>query len=484
MTISLFVILLILSISHLISIDRKNYDKLKLYSLFWAFIPLISFNFYIIFYNNMESFQFINEINWLVTPSYLSWNNFILGIDSISIFFIELTLILIPICLIISLNAINFLFKEFIILIYFTLFLLIIVFSVLDFISFYIIFEITLIPIFLIIGIWGSRIEKIQASFYFFFYTLVGSLLMLLSIFKLFKITGSVDYLSYIQLETNHKNLNWIYIGLFLGFAVKIPMFPLHLWLPKAHVEAPIAGSILLAGILLKIGGYGFLRFFLGAVSQQNLFFSPFVVTLSIIAILYGALATLRQNDIKKLIAYSSISHMGLVTINIFIKTTLSLLASLLMMFAHGIVSSSLFIASVILYKRFGSRTLKYYKGLSSTMPLFSILVLILILANIAFPLTLNFLSELFTIKSAFHFSFFSGILLCLGCFVTTLYSLFFYNRIFFGFSSFYLKYIRDLSRLELNTLVISLLFILYLGIFPNYLFSYLTISTYFITSL
>lgn len=475
---TLFIIPLI-AITNLLFISRKNKEKLDNISLIWSLIQMLIFSiFYLIYYKRYE-FQFISYTKWLNDQnSIFSWGNVIFSCDGLSLFFIGLSVLLLPICILISKMVINHLKKEFLISLFFILVFLIGVFTIMDLLGFYILFEAILIPMFLIIGIWGSREEKIKAAYYFFFYTLIGSLLMLLSIFKIYSITGTTNYYTLLILELPSNLQFWLFIGFFSSLAVKIPMFPAHIWLPQAHVEAPISGSILLAGILLKLGGYGFLRFTIPLLPLASEFFSPLIISLSILAIIFGAFTTCRQTDIKRLIAYSSVSHMGLVTLALFIHNLEGLIASILMMLAHGLISSGLFMTSAILYTRHHTRAIRYFRGLTSIMPILSTITLVLILGNISFPMTLNFIAEFFSLMVAFNYSHISGIGVCIGIILGTLYSLYLYNRIYFGFLSKSLISTRDLYSYELNSFLPLIILTLILGILPNILIDILLSSS------
>lgn len=337
---------------------------------------------------------------------------------------------------------------------------------------------------FLVIGIWGSREEKIKAAFYFFFYTLVGSLLMLISIFKLYSVVGSTSYFNLISINLPKTLQFWVFLGFFASLSVKIPMIPFHIWLPQAHVEAPVAGSIILAGILLKLGGYGFIRFGFPLFPIASDYFAPIIILLSLVAIVYASFTTCRQTDIKRLIAYSSVSHMGLVTLAIFCHSKEGLIASIIMMIAHGLVSSGLFMASAVLYVRHHSRVIKYFRGLSTTMPLFSLLTLILILGNIGFPLTLNFIAEFFSILTAFCYSKISGVLVCLGALMSTVYALYFYNRIYFGVLAPHIINSREILEIEFQAFLPLIFLTIYLGLFPNLLINFIIPSSFLNISL
>ena len=446
---------------------RNNVSYLKKLSLLGSIVIFIVFLLQNVIFSNQFTWQFSSSLEWTNLQLLQNWGtNF--HQDSISHFFIGLSIVLTIICYLISWDNIKFLNKEFILLIYFSLIVLIGVFSTSDILIFYILFESSLIPLFLIIGIWGSREEKVRAAFYFFFYTLIGSLLMLLSIFKIYLLTGSTNIFYLYNIELPFYYQFWFFITFLISFAVKFPMVPVHVWLPQAHVEAPLAGSVLLAGILLKLGGYGFIRFLNPLFPIAFEYFSPFVILMSIIAIIYGGLTTCRQNDVKRLIAYSSVSHMGFVSLAIFTHTIEGLCASILMMLAHGFSSSGLFMSAGVIYNRFHTRTIKYYKGLTASMPILSGITLILTLANIGFPLTFNFIAEFFTILSAFNYSWLVGLVSSIGLIISTIYALYLYNRIFFGYSNSYLILTRQVSLLEFNPLMVLVIFIILFGLNPN----------------
>ena len=474
MYIEILIIISILPILNLIFLPKVSNESLNKISLFWSLLILLINSFLLIIFSKDGNFQIFNKYLWVTKPYILNWGNILITVDGISVFFITLSVLLIPICILMSWNAIRNLKKEFLISLFIILLLLIGVFSVMDIIGFYILFEAILIPMFLIIGVWGSREEKIKAAFYFFFYTLIGSLLMLLSIFKIYSLTGTTNYLNLITIEIPSSIQFWLFIGFFSSLSVKIPMIPFHLWLPQAHVEAPVSGSILLAGILLKLGGYGFLRFGYPLFPIASEYFSPFVIMISLIAIIYASFTTCRQTDIKRLIAYSSISHMGLVTLSIFCHSKEGVIASIIMMIAHGLVSSGLFMTSAVLYVRHHSRAIRYFKGVVTTMPIFSLITLILILANIGFPLTLNFIAEFLSILTAFSFSKLAGILCCVGALVSTIYALYFYNRIYFGTLSVHLKYSREILQFEFQAFLPLIFITILLGLFPNIILEFI----------
>ena len=484
MYIIVLIILTLLALSHLAIIPRVETGRLKNISLLWSLILLIYYNYTLLFFNKKNQFQFDLWLDWITGSYDLNWGALLISVDGLSLFFIGLSILLIPICVIMSWNAIGHFRKEFLLSLFVILLLLIGVFSVLDILAFYILFEAILIPMFLIIGVWGSREEKVKAAFYFFFYTLIGSLLMLLSIFKVYSLTGTTSYFGLTVIDLPSHLQWWLFLGFFASLAVKIPMIPVHIWLPQAHVEAPVAGSVLLAGILLKLGGYGFLRFGYPIFPAAAEHFSPFIVLLSLIAIVYGSFTTCRQTDIKRLIAYSSVAHMGLVTLAIFTHSNEGLIASMTMMVAHGLVSSALFMSSAILYVRHHSRSIRYFRGVVSTMPIFSSITLILILANIGFPLTFNFIAEFFSILAAFHYSFIVGVISCIGALLATVYALYFYNRVYFGSLSSHLRYSREMLEFEFQGFLPLVLLTIMLGLFPNLVFDFVLSSSYINISL
>ncbi len=337
-------------------------------------------------------------------------------------------------------------------------------------------FEIILIPFFVLIGVSSYRKRRIHASYLFFFYTLVGSFLMLISIFSLYSFTGTSNIEVLLNNQYSFYRENIVWLTFFISFAIKIPMFPAHIWLPEAHVEAPTEGSVLLAGVLLKLGSYGFLRFLMPLFPNSTYYYSPFVILISCLGIFYTSFVTLKQIDIKRIIAYSSVSHMNVCILGLFTFHSLGIAGSIHLMIAHGLVSGGLFFLVGMLYNRHHTKLLKYYSGLVYTMPLFSFFFFIFIISNISFPLTSNFIGEFLIIVGLFlSFNYYALIFTLVGVFICTVYSLWLYNKLVFMIPKYqYIKYYNDLSFLECCLLFVILFFVLWLGIYPYSIFSIL----------
>ena len=395
------------------------------------------------------------------------------GIDGVSLFFIVLSTLLIFLCVLFIKN--EHLLKEYIITLLFLDFLLIAVFTSTDILFFYIFFEAILIPMYLMIGLWGSRERKIRAIYLFFFFTLIGSLCFLLGLLYIYSIAGSFNFEQLIKFPFTFEQQYWLWLAFFLSFASKIPMFPLHIWLPEAHVEAPSVGSVLLAGILLKLGVFGFVRYSLCLFPDASLFFSPVIYLLSIFGIIYGSMNALRQTDIKRIIAYSSVAHMNLVTLGIFSFNIIGIEGSLIQSLSHGFVSGALFFLVGILYSRYHSRSLYYYGGLVHLMPVYTILFLIFTMANIALPGTSSFVGEFLILLGIFKINFFVSFFATLGVILCGCYSLWLSNRILFGNlkNNFTLNYL-DINHREFLIILPLLFFVFLLGIYPKVFLDYL----------
>jgi len=398
-----------------------------------------------------------------------------LAVDGLSLFFILLSVFLLPICLLCSWTTVKWRVKEFHIWFHIITLMLINVFAVQDILFFYIFFESVLIPMFLIIGIWGSRDRKIHAAYQFFLYTLAGSVLMLLAILYCLSIIGSthIDNLYLENFDLLEGRLIWL--AFFLSFAVKVPMMPFHIWLPEAHVEAPTAGSVLLAGILLKMGTYGLLRFSLPMFPEASIYFQPLVFVMSLVGIIYASCTTIRQIDLKKIIAYSSVGHMNYVTIGIMSNNLYGVEGSIFMMLGHGFVSSALFLCVGLLYERYHTRIISYYGGLIFGMPIFGILFLFFTLGNVSLPGTSNFIGEFLILAGCFEVHFISCFIATVGIILGAVYAIWLYNRVMFGSvkNNFIMEY-SDLNKKELLLFFILVFFVLLLGIYPSFITDYL----------
>nr|YP_009775875.1 NADH dehydrogenase subunit 4 [Bartramia patens]QJA16101.1 NADH dehydrogenase subunit 4 [Bartramia patens] len=421
--------------------------------------------FWIQFDNSTAKFQFVETIRWLPYSNI----NFYIGIDGISLFFVVLTTFLIPICILVGWSSIKSYKKEYMIAFLICESFMIAVFCMLDLLLFYVFFESVLIPMFIIIGVWGSRQRKIQAAYQFFLYTLLGSVFMPLAILFISFQTGTTDLQILLTTEFSERRQILLWIAFFASFSVKVPMVPVHIWLPEAHVEAPTAGSVILAGILLKLGTYGFLRFSIPMFPEATLYFTPFIYTLSVIAIIYTSLTTIRQIDLKKIIAYSSVAHMNFVTIGMFSLNIQGIEGSILLMLSHGMVSSALFLCVGVLYDRHKTRLVKYYGGLVSTMPMFSTIFLFFILANMSLPGTSSFIGEFLILVGAFQRNSLVATLAALGMILGAAYSLWLYNRVIFGnFKPKFLQKFSDLNRREVLIFFPFIIGVIWMGVYPE----------------
>lgn len=464
----LLYILIILFIFILSLIFIPNY-KVMLIKQLTLLYSLIIFSFTLllwIFYNNeIGNFIYVVNIPWLsIYNIYYS-----LGLDGISIFFIILTAFLIPLCILISWNSITYRVKEYMILLLLIELLLINVFAVCDLFFFYIFFESILIPMFIMIGIWGSRQRKIHAAYQFFFYTLFGSILMLLGIIFIYLHVGSTDIQLLMQSELSHSRQIILWLAFFASFAVKVPMLPVHIWLPEAHVEAPTAGSVILAGVLLKLGTYGIIRFMIPLFPYAMLYFTPFVFTICVISIIYGAATTIRQIDLKKIIAYSSVVHMNFALLGLFANNTYGIEGSLFFMLGHGIVSSGLFLCIGVLYDRYHTRNILYYGGLIQTMPIFSVIFLIFTLANLGLPGMVNFVGEFLVLVGTWQVNIIAIFLGSAGLILGAVYGIWLCNRLVFGPVRFFaLQRFVDVNRREFFLLLPLIILVFFMGIYPG----------------
>ena len=390
-------------------------------------------------------------------------------ISYLSLSLIGLTAYLNVICLLVSVNSIKVNLNLFLFFIFFLHIILCGIFLTENILIFYILFESSLIPMFLLVIGWGARLEKARAAYYLFFYTFISSILMLLSIIKLYLLTGSLNIEIMLCCSIPISYQKWGMICMFIAFSVKIPMIPFHIWLPQAHVEAPLAGSILLAGIMLKLGAFGFIRLALPLYPYSFYYYSPFLLFLSLVSILYGGLSTIRQSDMKRLIAYSSVAHMGFATYALFnpIDIELGIIGCTLILIAHGFASPALFSVVGFLYERYHTRIIKYFNGVGQVMPLLGVFCFLFTLCSIAFPGSLNFVGEFIIIILASQYAYSHGFMMFIGCLIGLVYALYFYQRIFTGSTSNYLKNGKDLNREESLSLILLFTPIILLGIWP-----------------
>ena len=424
------------------------------------------------FDKNFVGFQFVEEQHWIS-----GFIKFKFGIDGISILFIVLTAFITPICIISCVNSVKTRLKEFLIAILILETFMIGVFCSLDLVVFYIFFEAGLIPMFLIIGIWGGP-KRVYAAFKFFLFTLLGSVLMLIAIISIYWITGTTDITQIFQIEIPVKYQYVLWLAFFSSFAVKMPMWPVHTWLPDAHVEAPTAGSVILAAILLKMAGYGFLRFSIGMFPVASEYFVPLIFTLSVIAIIYTSLVALMQEDMKKLIAYSSVAHMGFVTLGIFTFTPQGMEGSIFQMLSHGLISAALFLCVGVLYDRFHSRLISSYGGIVNILPKYSLVFAIFMLGALGLPGTSGFVGEILILIGVFQKSFLVALLASVGVILGAAYMLWLYKRVIFGkLEKSELKELKDLNLSEGTVLFSLVALILFFGFYPNLILDTIHIS-------
>ena len=424
---------------------------------------ILSIYLWLLFDPSISDFQFLEDRSWIK-----GFINYKVGIDGISILFILLTTFITPLCVISVNNTIENRLKDFLVAILVMESLMIGVFCSLDLVIFYLFFEGGLIPMFLIIGIWGGA-RRVYSAFKFFLFTLLGSVLMLVAIISIYWMTGTTDvtYLYSIGIDPKYQNLLWL--AFFSSFAVKTPMWPFHTWLPDAHVEAPTAGSVLLAAILLKMAGYGFIRFSVGLFPLASEHFVPLIYVLSLVAIIYTSLVALMQEDMKKLIAYSSVAHMGFVTLGIFTFTQQGIEGSIFQMISHGLVSAALFLSVGVLYERTHSRLIKDYGGMVSIMPKYAIVLMVFTLGAVGLPGTSGFVGEFLILMGAFKKNFLVATIASIGVILCAAYMLWMYKRVIFGdLLNIELKKLADLNKTEIFILTSLVLPIILFGFYPE----------------
>lgn len=460
---------------------EKSNSLMKKIALSTSLINLlVSIYLWVQFDGSTGQYQFVEEFNKL------NLFHLVVGIDGISLYFVLLTTFITPICILANWSDINKSLKYFLISFLVLETLQIAVFVVLDLLLFYIFFESVLIPLFLIIGIWGASAARIRAAFLLFLYTLAGSLFMLLAIMVIYYNVGSTDYQLLSLSEINLESQKILWLAFFLSFAVKSPLYPFHGWLFRAHAEAPLAGSILLAAVILKLATYGYLRILINFLPDATSYFSPLVQTISIITLVYSSLATLRQVDLKALVAYSSIAHMAVVILGIFSNTTQGIEGGIILSIGHGFISPALFICvGGILYNRYHTRIINYYRGLVLTMPVFTIFFFLSSIFNAAAPLSINWVGEFLSLTGTFQRSPLIGVIGASGIVLSAAYSIWMYNRVSYGQFSPYLTPSTDLNRRELALLLPLLFATVIFGIFPNILLDSLhfSVSTLLYTS-
>ncbi len=436
----------------------------KYLALFVSFTNFIlSLYLWYLFDPSTAEFQFLEEQSWIK-----GFINYKVGIDGISILFIILTAFITPLCVVSVNSTVKYRLKDFLVAILVMESLMIGVFCSLDLVIFYLFFEGGLIPMFLIIGIWGGE-RRVYSAFKFFLYTLLGSVLMLVAIISIYWFTGSTDitYLYNLGIDEKYQYLLWL--AFFSSFAVKTPMWPVHTWLPDAHVEAPTAGSVLLAAILLKMAGYGFIRFSVGLFPVASEYFIPLIYILSLIAIIYTSLVALMQEDMKKLIAYSSVAHMGFVTLGIFTFTQQGLEGSIFQMISHGLVSAALFLSVGVIYERMHTRLISNYGGLVSVMPKYAIVLMVFTLGAVGLPGTSGFIGEFLILIGAFKKSFLVAAIASIGVILSAAYMLWLYKRVVFGeIKKNEIKKMPDLNRAEVLILSFLVLPIVFFGFYPE----------------
>lgn len=446
--------------------DKESVARNSKYMALYSSLFTLGFAFYMLvrFDPQEAGFQFVEQAEWLRVLGL----NYHMGVDGISVYFVVLSAFLIPFCILASWYSIKTRVKEYMIAFLVLESFMVGTFSALDAVLFYVFFEAVLIPMFLIIGVWGGA-RRVYSAYKFFLYTFVGSVLMLVALLTLYVQVGTTDIPTLIAnpVSTDLQMILWL--AFFASFAVKMPMWPVHTWLPDAHVEAPTAGSVILAGVLLKMGGYGFLRFSLPMMPEASAFYADFVFWLSIIAIIYTSLVALVQEDMKKLIAYSSVAHMGFVTLGIFTFTQQGVEGAIFQMISHGLISAALFLCVGVVYDRLHTRDIGRYGGLVNNMPRYATLFMIFMLGSVGLPGTSGFVGEFLSILGAFQVSTIYATLAAIGMVLGAAYMLVLYRRVVFGpQDNDDAAALKDLKPVELLILVPLAALVLWLGVFPN----------------
>ena len=418
-------------------------------------------------------FQWVENVPWM-TDFGIAYH---MGVDGISVLFVILTTLLTPICILASWTSIKERVKEYMICFLILETFMIGMFCALDLFLFYIFFEAVLIPMFIIIGVWGG-VRRVYAAFKLFLYTLLGSVLMLVAMLTMYRYAGTTDVTQLMAYKFPIEAQKWMWLAFFASFAVKVPMWPVHTWLPDAHVEAPTAGSVILAGVLLKFGGYGFLRFSLPMMPDASVYFTPLIFFLSIVAIVYTSLVALVQEDMKKLIAYSSIAHMGFVTIGTFTMTTQGIEGAIYQMLSHGVVSAALFLIVGVVYDRIHTREISAYGGLVNRMPAYAIVFMVFAMASVGLPGTGGFVGEILVLVGTFQVNSWVAAFAALGVILGAAYTLYLYRRIIFGeLTKENLMKIKDLNRREMLIFAPLLVVTIWMGVYPSSFLDFMHVS-------
>ncbi|MDP9629710.1 UNVERIFIED_ORG: NADH-quinone oxidoreductase subunit M [Ensifer adhaerens] len=443
---------------------RRNILNVSLLTTLFTFA--VSVYIWYQFDSSNPGFQMTEKHEWLGTG--ISYH---LGVDGISVLFVVLSAFLMPFCVLASWFSVEKRLKEYMIAFLILETFMIGVFVSLDIVLFYVFFEAGLIPMFLIIGVWGGK-DRVYASYKFFLYTLLGSVLMLLAIMAMYWQAGTTDITELLAYNFPREMQTWLWLAFFASFAVKMPMWPVHTWLPDAHVQAPTAGSVILAAILLKLGGYGFVRFSLPMFPLASDYFAPFVFTLSVVAIIYTSLVAMMQTDIKKLIAYSSVAHMGYVTMGIFAANTQGVQGAIFQMLSHGIVSGALFLCVGVVYDRLHTREISAYGGLVNNMPKYAVAFMVFTMANVGLPGTSGFVGEVLTLVGVFRVNTWVAFFATSGVILSAAYALWLYRRVIFGaLEKESLKALLDLSAREKAILYPLVILTIFFGVYPAPIF-------------
>ena len=446
--------------------DEKTVASNARWTALWTtlIVLIVSLVIWVKFDRTSAAFQFVEDVPWL--PQYKV--GYKMGVDGISVLFVLLSTVLTPICILASWESIQTKVREYMVAFLILETMMVGMFCAMDFIVFYMFFEAVLIPMYLIIGVWGGP-RRVYAAVKFFLFTLTGSVLMLLALLAMWVQAGTTDIPTLMHTSFSAGMQTWLFLAFFASFAVKVPMWPVHTWLPDAHVEAPTAGSVILAGVLLKMGAYGFIRFSIPMLPLASAQFAPFIFTLSVVAVIYTSLVALAQEDMKKLIAYSSVAHMGVVTIGLFTFNEQGIQGGLFMMLSHGVVSAALFLIVGVVYDRIHSREIARYGGLADRMPGYAFAFMLFAMASVGLPGTAGFVGEFLVILGALQVNFWLAILGGAGMILGAAYTLYLYRRVIFGrLTRDDLMHIMDLSPQEWAVFLPLIVLTMWMGIYPS----------------